>query len=168
MVSVFEFPAIKTTFDSMKNRFEYSLDLLWLGNENGVNHGDDRLYEINISGKETIKGSADEPFFGDPSLYNPEDLLISALSACHMMSFLYLCRKSGIKVASYVDNPLGVLKINNDGSGEFENVTLKPIVVLSDSTQINKASKLHAQAGKLCFIANSVNFKIKYDFKFKY
>lgn len=147
----------------MKNKFDYTLELQWLGDENGTHHREDRFYEISIDGKPNLKGSADKPFFGDPSLYNPEDLLLSALSSCHMMSFLYLCRKMGVKVASYQDNPVGVLKINNEGIGYFELVTLKPKVVLSDKSKLDDMSQLHEKAGKLCFIANSVNFEIKYE-----
>lgn len=146
----------------MRNRYDYNLELNWLGNENGTHHRDDRFYEISIDGKPTFKGSADQPFFGDPTLYNPEDLLLSALSACHMMSYLYVCRKEGIKIASYQDNALGVLKIDEEGIGRFESVTLKPKVVLVDSSQSDQATELHTQAGKLCFIANSVNFDISY------
>lgn len=147
----------------MKNKFDYKIELNWLGDENGISHREDRLYEIHIDGKPNLKGSADKPFFGDPSLYNPEDLILSALASCHMMSFLYLCRKKGIKIASYQDNPVGVLKINNDGGGRFELVTLKPSIILVDSAYIHEVNELHKQAGKLCFIANSVNFEIRYE-----
>jgi organic hydroperoxide reductase OsmC/OhrA len=57
------------------------------------------------------------------------------------------------------------LKLNDEGIGRFESVILKPQVVLVDSSQINEATQLHTQAGKLCFIANSVNFDINYDIK---
>lgn len=149
----------------MKNTHNYSLELNWLGDQNASNHRDDRLYEILFEGKAKLKGSADKPFFGDPSLYNPEDLLMSALSSCHMMSFLFLCRKEGITVASYRDNPIGVLQLNVNGGGQFETVTLKPKVVFVDSTHDNQLEDLHKRAGKLCFIANSVNFEIQYDFQ---
>lgn len=147
----------------MNKQFDYTLKLKWLGNDSGTHHRHDRFYEIDIDGKPQLKGSADKPFFGDPGLYNPEDLLLSALSSCHMMSYLYLCRKAGIKVSSYQDDPVGVLKLNNNGEGRFELVTLKPKVVLVDKSQVENAAKLHAQAGKLCFIANSVNFEIRYE-----
>ena len=126
----------------MRNKYNYTLQLNWLGNENSGHHREDRFYEINIDGK---------------------DLLLYALSACHMMSYLYVCRKEGIKIASYQDNAEGVLKIKEQGIGRFKSVVLKPQVVLVDSSQSDKASKLHAEAGKLCFIANSVNFEISYD-----
>lgn len=146
----------------MKNSHNYTLSLKWLGNEQSANHREDRIYEIKIEGKPLLKGSADKPFFGDPGLYNPEDLLLSALSSCHMMSFLYLCRKAGIKVKSYTDDPIGILKLDNDGSGRFESVTLKPEIELVDSSKKSEIESLHQKAGKLCFIANSVNFPVYY------
>jgi organic hydroperoxide reductase OsmC/OhrA len=149
----------------MTNKYYYTLELKWLGNENGTHHRTDRFYEISIDEKAKLKGSADKPFFGDPTLYNPEDLLLSALSACHMMSYLYLCRKQGIKISSYQDNAQGILKLDDEGIGRFESVILRPQVVLADSSQIDEAFQLHTQAGKLCFIANSVNFDISYDIK---
>lgn len=147
----------------MKNQFDYTLSLKWLGDENGKHHKHDRLYEVHIEGKPLLKGSADKPFFGDPSLYNPEDLLLSALSACHMMSFLYLCRKQRIGIKSYSDHPNGILKINENGSGQFESVTLKPKVELVDLTYSDRLDQIHKEAGNLCFIANSVNFPITYE-----
>ena len=146
----------------MKNEFQYNLNLKWLGDENGSHHRNDRFYEINIDGKPSFKGSADKPFFGDDSLYNPEDLLLSALSSCHMMSFLFLCRKEGLSVKSYADNPLGLLRVNAKGRGAFESVKLQPVVEFVDSSNSTRLKDLHERAGKLCFIANSVNFHIEY------
>ena len=147
----------------MKDSYDYTLELNWLGSEKSNHHREDRYYEIKIAGKEKLIGSADKPFFGDPTMYNPEDLLLSALSSCHMMSYLYLCRKEGMKIVSYQDKPAGTLKIKEGGVGYFESVILKPVVVLLDSSQTKKAAQLHAQAGKLCFIANSVNFDVSYE-----
>lgn len=149
----------------MKSLHNYTLELTWLGNEKGTHHREDRFYEINISGKEKLVGSSDKPFFGDPSLYNPEDLLLSALSSCHMMSYLYVCRKAGIKIISYTDNPIGILEVNQQGTGHFKSVTLKPQVVLENSGMIDLATRLHTQAGELCFIANSVKFDISHEVK---
>jgi organic hydroperoxide reductase OsmC/OhrA len=150
----------------MKNEFQYTLNLKWLGDENGSHHRNDRFYEISIEGKPKLKGSADKPFFGDPSLYNPEDLLMSALSSCHMMSFLYLCRKEGIAVKAYSDSPVGLLKVNVNGGGQFESVKLYPVVELMVVSNLSKLKELHERAGKLCFIANSVNFPIEYIFDY--
>ncbi len=150
----------------MNDDYNYTLELNWLGTEGGTHHRDDRLYNIQIEGKESFKGSADKPFFGNPNLYNPEDLLLSSLAACHMMSYMYLCRKEKIGILSYQDNPVGVLKLEVGGSGRFERVTLKPRIHLLQEAQSKRALELHKEADKLCFIANSVNFKINHEVEF--
>ena len=144
-------------------KYKYQLTLSWKGDLKLNTPKNDRIYEINIDGKPSFMGSADQVFHGNPELYNPEDLLLSALTACHMMSYLYVSRKAGIRVLTYSDNVLGILKVNQDGSGQFESVTLKPIITIENKDQINQAKELHKDAGKLCFIANSVNFKIEYE-----
>lgn len=146
----------------MKNVHHYTHQLKWLGESGLDSIRNDRQYEIVIEGKDKIVGSADKPFFGDPTKLNPEDMLLASLSACHMMSFLYLCRKNNIKVLSYEDNPEGVLKVNIDGSGQFEKVILKPKVKIIHVDQSQEVIDLQPKAGKLCFIANSCKFKIEY------
>ena len=147
----------------MNNQHRYTLHLHWTGDTSISNIANDRLYEIKIEGKELLRGSADKPFFGNPDLFNPEDLLLSSLSSCHMMSYLYVCRKNGVKVISYLDNPEGFLQVNPNGSGQFKSVILKPIIKIQDKQQEQLAIDLHLEAGKLCFIANSCNFLIQYD-----
>lgn len=144
----------------MKNQYLYSLELVWTGEESKDDLRNDRLYEIQIEGKELLKGSADPSFYGDSALYNPEELLLAALVSCHMMSYLYVCRNNGVRVLSYKDAPKGVLKVNQDGSGQFEKVSLNPFVKIADLTKIDLAKSLHQSASRLCFIANSCNFPI--------
>lgn len=148
---------------SLKNKHTYILKLNWIGNQSVDSLKNDRLYEISIPEKEKFLGSADKVFYGDETLYNPEDLLLSALTACHMMSYLYLCRKKGIKVKAYTDQPEGRLKVNPDGSGQFEQVVLRPQVSIVNEEQKQQAQDLHQEAGKLCFIARSCNFTIIYE-----
>ena len=147
----------------MKNQHLYTLKLDWIGNPSVNSIKNDRLYEIAIPGKEAFKGSADGTFYGDPSLLNPEDLLLSALSSCHMMSYFYVCRKRKIAIESYQDEPIGNLELSVDGSGRFTSVTLKPTILLKNKTQKELAQSLHHEASKLCFIANSCNFAIKVE-----
>ena len=78
-----------------------------------------------------------------------------------MMSYLYVCRKNGVRVLSYEDNPKGVLKVNQNGSGQFEQVFLNPVVKIVDYTMVDLAKSLHQKAKKLCFIGNSCNFPIQ-------
>src|ERR1051326_2634439 len=88
----------------------YSATIRWTGNRGTGTSGYrdyGRDHEIAIEGKPPISGSSDPAFRGDRGLHNPEDLLVCALSACHMLSYLHLCAVSGVVVAAYEDRAEG-------------------------------------------------------------
>ena len=114
-----------------------------------------------MEGKQTIKGSSDPAFLGDPSKHNPEDMLLSALSVCHMLWYLHLCADNGIVVNQYTDYAKGTM-LQTDRGGHFTEVILHPHVIITDNAKIEKANSLHEEAHKHCFIANSVNFPVKH------
>lgn len=149
----------------MHPEHNYKLTVRWTGN-NGTGTSGYRAYErshvILIDNKVEIKGSSDPVFHGDKNVHNPEDLLLASLAACHMMSYLHVCVNAGIVVTDYEDNATGKMTVNTDGSGHFTEVTLNPIVTVSDSSMLEKANELHKMANNLCFIANSVNFPVKH------
>ena len=118
-----------------------------------------RDHKVKIADKEPLQLSAAKSFKGNTHLLNPEDLLLSALSSCHMMSYLYVCSQHQLEVLSYSDNSEGVLEVIGDG-GSFERVDLNPVVTIKNVKDIELAKELHAKANELCFIANSCNFPI--------
>jgi organic hydroperoxide reductase OsmC/OhrA len=123
-----------------------------------------RNHEITAAKKAAaIQGSSDPLFRGDPSRYNPEDLLVGALSACHMLWVLHLCADAGIIVIDYSDEAAGELVEHPDGSGEFTRVTLHPRMTITDGSRIEEAVAIHHQAHKLCQIARSVNFQVSHE-----
>jgi organic hydroperoxide reductase OsmC/OhrA len=148
----------------MKREHLYTVNLVWTGNT-GKGTSDYRSYardhEISAPGKASIHGSADQKFRGDPVRYNPEELLVSALSSCHMLWYLHLCADAGIVVVSYEDRAEGTMEESPDGGGRFVNVTLRPVVRVTGSVELAKA--LHRRAHELCYIANSVNFPVHHQ-----
>jgi len=120
-------------------------------------------HQIKIEGKPVLNVSAAKAFKGDPELYNPEDLLLSSLVSCHMMSYLYVCSQNGIEVLEYSDNAEATLEVSADGSGRFVEVKLYPKVKISNPDKIELAIELHTKANKLCFIANSCNFPVLHE-----
>ncbi len=122
-----------------------------------------KSHQIKIEGKPVLNVSAAKAFKGDPELYNPEDLLLSSLVSCHMMSYLYVCSQNEIKVLEYSDNAEATLEVSPDGSGRFTEVRLKPKVKISNPDQIELALNLHFKANQLCFIANSCNFPVFHE-----
>jgi organic hydroperoxide reductase OsmC/OhrA len=141
----------------------YALTVRWTGNlGNGTSSYREysRDHDVEIPGLPVLKGSADPTFRGDPSRYNPEQLLLTALAQCHMLSFLHVAVRHGVVVLSYEDDATGLMRLNRDGSGQFENVTLRPRVTVADPAHIAMAEDMHREANALCFIARSVNFPV--------
>lgn len=119
-----------------------------------------RDHIIASKNKPPIPGSSDPSFRGDRSRYNPEELLVASLSSCHMLWYLHLCAVNGITVLEYTDEASGIMKENEDGSGEFVEVTLRPIVKVNAGDDQARAAALHDEAHRLCFIARSVKFPV--------
>lgn len=123
-----------------------------------------RNHTVSIDGKTSdLQVSAAKMFKGDAALHNPEDLLLSALSSCHMMSYFYLCSLNNIEVITYQDNAEGFLEVKENGKGQFTSVHLHPIITVSKPGMLEKAKALHVEANNLCFIANSCNFPITHQ-----
>jgi len=147
----------------MKHLFKAALN--WTSNKNQQEQvlRSTKNHQIKIEGKPILNVSAAKAFKGDPELYNPEDLLLSSLVSCHMMSYLYVCSQNGIEVLEYSDNAEAALEVNPDGSGCFVEVKLKPKIIIANSDKIELALELHKKANQLCFIANSCNFPVLHE-----
>jgi organic hydroperoxide reductase OsmC/OhrA len=117
---------------------------------------------VTAEGNLPIEGSSDKAFRGSPERWNPEELLIAALSQCHMLSYLHVAATNGIVVTSYVDDATGTMQQTSNGGGHFTTVTLRPVVQIS-SGDPERALALHAEASEKCFIAASVNFPVLHE-----
>lgn len=148
----------------MIHKHNYKLTAVWTGNK-GEGTKDIRTYDrshtVTIQGKPELLLTTDNPAVGDKSKLNPEDLLVSSISSCHMLSYLYACSLEGIVITAYTDNATGTMIEKTNGGGSFKEVTLNPIVTVADDTTIEKALALHHKAHEICYIANSVNFEVK-------
>jgi organic hydroperoxide reductase OsmC/OhrA len=144
----------------------YDVQLEWTGNSGAGTpsyDGYQRAYVLRIKGKPAIIGTSDAAFRGNPAQWNPEDLLVASLSACHHLWYLHLCADAGINVTAYRDDASGVMVENVDGSGHFTAVVLRPTVTITSASDRETARSLHHEAGKLCFIARSMNFPVGHE-----
>lgn len=147
-----------------KHLFKAKLDWFYKGKEvDSTTRNYIKSHTIAIEGKEILNVSAAKAFKGDPQLYNPEDLLLSSVVSCHMMSYLYVCSQNGIEVLSYSDAAEATLEVLDKGSGRFTEVRLYPKVTITQVERIAEALSLHKKANELCFIANSCNFPIMHE-----
>jgi organic hydroperoxide reductase OsmC/OhrA len=150
----------------MKAEHHYAVHLAWTGNRGtGTSHYREygREHTLSAAGKESIAGSADRTFHGNAERWNPEELLLSALSQCHMLSYLHVALRNGVTVVAYTDDAVGAMEQGPGAGGRFTSATLRPRVTISDASQLKLAQSLHAQAASECFIAASVNFPVGHE-----
>ena len=144
----------------------YDVTVTWTGND-GPGTADYRSYRrdnvVTADGLPDLAGSSDKTFRGDPTRWNPEQLLVAALSQCHLLSYLHVCAVNDVVVTAYVDDAHGEMRTNKDGSGEMTSVVLHPRVTVADESMVDKANELHDEAHHLCFIARSVNFPVDHE-----
>jgi organic hydroperoxide reductase OsmC/OhrA len=151
---------------SIGARHVYTTRISWTGNlgEGTAAYSSyRRQYLISIKGKPELAGSADPAFRGDAQQHNPEDLFLASLSACHMLFFLSLCARSGVRVTAYEDEAQGSLVVHPAGGGRFEQIALRPVVTVASDDTIARARQLHETAHELCFIANSCSVPIRIE-----
>lgn len=145
----------------------YAVTVKWTGNTGTGTSGYksyERRHEISAGAeKPLIQGSSDPAFRGDPARWNPEELLVASLSACHKLWYLHLCAEAGIAVVGYTDSAEGIMEETADGSGRFLRVILRPQVTVVRGSDVTRAREVHDQAHAKCFIANSVNFPVQHE-----
>jgi len=116
------------------------------------------------NGQETMSVSASPAYKGDGSKADPEDLLVAALSSCHMLSFLAIAAKKKLTVHSYRDDAIGFLESDSStGGGKLwiARVILRPHVVID--TDADTMAHIHHLAHEACFIANSVKTRVSVE-----
>lgn len=111
-------------------------------------------------GQNRLTASASPAYRGDGTHGDPEDLLVAALSSCHMLSFLAICAKKKITVQSYEDDAVGLLE-NEGGKLWITKVILRPKIV--SSADAATLEQIHHLAHQACFIANSVKTHIEVE-----
>lgn len=147
----------------MTHQHHYRVDVEWTGNLGSGTDGYrnySRDHEIRIADKSILAGSSDPTFHGDATKHNPEDMLVAALSTCHMLSYLHMATVAGVVVTAYSDAAEGTMATEGN-RGHFVEVVLHPTVTISAASDPAKAEAAHADAHHACFIANSVNFPVR-------
>ena len=142
---------------------QYVSNIIWTGNRGAGTSGYrsyDRTWDIAIAGKPVIHCSNDPLLGGDPARMNPEDLLLSALSACHMLWYLHYAAVDGVVVTRYADQPMGMGEVGPAGAGRFTSAVLRPSIVLRTGSDDALAHAIHGRIHEVCFIARSVNFPV--------
>jgi organic hydroperoxide reductase OsmC/OhrA len=149
----------------MSTAHQFACRLVWVGASGGPIRdydGYSRDCRIDFDGKPSIAGSAAHVFRGDDARHNPEDLLVASLSSCHFLTYAALCARRGIEVRAYEDAATGVMAFDRQrGVMCFQEVVLRPTVLIAPGADPDLARALHERAHHECFIVNSVNFPVR-------
>lgn len=144
---------------------DFTTEIVWTGNRGEGTRsyrGYDRTWDIAVPGRAVVHCSNDPALGGDPAKMNPEDLLLSALSACHMLWYLHYASDAGIVVSGYRDRPVGREEVLPSGAGRFVAAELRPEITIAPGTDLAAADAIHGRIHEVCFIARSVNFPVTY------
>ena len=100
--------------------------------------------------------------WSNPANVDPDEAFVSALSSCHMLTYLYLASRQGFQVDSYFDEAVGVMTKNEKGVPWVSSVTLHPRITYSGGRLPSASDEegLHHAAHEQCFIANSVKTNV--------
>ena len=142
---------------------EHRIELSWARGEHAFAHDSfSRTHTVRFAGGQSVQASSAPDYFGDAALANPEELLIAALSSCHMLTFLAVAAKRGHTVERYGDAAVGVLEKNAEGKFAVTRVTLRPTVEFGGDKRpsADELASLHQKAHQHCIIANSVKTEV--------
>jgi organic hydroperoxide reductase OsmC/OhrA len=151
-----------------RREHHYTVELEWTGNT-GTGTSAYRAYERSYlmsapdQSKPRIAGSSDPAFRGDRTRWNPEELFVATLSACHQLWYLHLCADAGVVVTDYRDRAEGLMVEEDGRKARFQRVVLHPVVTLAPGGDLECARALHDVAHDRCYIANSVNFPVEHE-----
>jgi organic hydroperoxide reductase OsmC/OhrA len=146
----------------------YEIEVEWVGNQGSGTSGyrdyaRDHLIHDPEGLRPDIPGSSDPNFRGSTDRWNPEQLLLASVSACHKLWYLHLCAVNQVVVTAYVDRAEGWMAEAPSGGGRFTRALLKPHVRIAAGSDPDKARALHHDANAQCFVANSLNFPVEHQ-----
>lgn len=147
----------------------YTADLAW-----ALQDGEDfprgrysRGHTVSFDGGTSVPASASPHVVGKWAVahaVDPEEMLVAALSSCHMLSFLHIARLAGLSAMSYRDHAEGVLETIAAGRMAVTKVVLRPRVEWTGKAPDNeRLGQMHHEAHEACFIANSVKTLVTVD-----
>ncbi|HXG52417.1 MAG TPA: OsmC family protein [candidate division Zixibacteria bacterium] len=133
--------------------YTYRSAVRWTGEKRGV---------CTTAGKPSIEVATPPEFKGHPGIWSPEDLFVSSVNACVMMTFLSFAERAGLPLAGYESEAEGKLEFV-DGGFQFTAVTVKPRVLLRAGADPGKARELMDRAEKYCLVSRSVKSRVSVE-----
>jgi len=124
-----------------------------------------RGHKVTFDGGHEVPATASRHVVGNrwavEGAVDPEEMLVAALSNCHMLTFLHVAREAGFVVTRYVDHAEGVMEKTPEGRMAVTRVALRPEITWAGrEPSPAELDHLHHEAHEQCFIANSVKTEV--------
>jgi organic hydroperoxide reductase OsmC/OhrA len=121
-----------------------------------------RGHEWRFDGGAVVRGSSAPPVPGsDPAAVDPEEALVAAVSACHMLFFLAYAAKAGLTVDRYTDAAVATMGRDDRGKVSITRVTLRPDIRWGgEAPAAEVLDDLHHRAHEACYLANSIRGEV--------
>jgi len=126
---------------------------MWNGGRRGT---------ASIQNKPDVPVSSPAEFKGEPTYWSPEDMLVTALNACLMMTFLAYAQREELDMVSYQSSADGALEYAN-GKYHFTEVILRPRLTLRTEEDAEIARVVLENAHLDCIITNSITGSVKLE-----
>jgi organic hydroperoxide reductase OsmC/OhrA len=143
---------------------DLSIKLHWQRAEPALHTGKySNAHSVQYNDSYDVQVDAAPDWGGDPGNTNPEQALASALSSCHMMTFLALAAKASWPVASYHDHAVAHLGKNAKGQMSVTRIDLHPVVRFDTGFAIDatEMEQMQHRAHRYCFIANTLSDSVE-------
>jgi organic hydroperoxide reductase OsmC/OhrA len=137
----------------------YNVDIAWSKDRKGMMCSPE-LTSANASSPACIEVATPPEFpKGMPGIWSPEHLFTASISSCLMTTFLAIAENSKLEFLSFRCGSKGKLE-NVEGKFMMTEVTLEPIVTVSNEQNVERALKVLQKAEMNCLISNSVKTKV--------
>jgi organic hydroperoxide reductase OsmC/OhrA len=123
-------------------------------------------FSVRFNSRKEISGSSAPSFGGDPDRISPEEMFISSVASCLMLTYIHLCGRHGLTIISYRDEPKANITIDRTGRGKFESIYLKPLINFQEQESdvyYGLAIRLVREAEANCFLSASISADLKIE-----
>ncbi|MFN8041365.1 MAG: OsmC family protein [Acidimicrobiales bacterium] len=137
----------------------YRAQVTWSGSTGAGYEAYDRTHAVTCPpATADLTVSSDPAFRGDPTLLDPEQLLLAAASSCQLLAFLAVAARARVDVVTYTDQAEAVMP-EDDPPVRITAIALRPRIIVrgpGGATAVDKLARLVEVAHHECFIANSL------------
>ena len=131
--------------------FHYETRVDWKGEKRG---------RMAAEAKPEVEVASPPEFRGHPGIWTPEELLVSAVNTCTMMTFLTYADRKEIRLRSYECDARGTLE-KQDGKFRFTRIVLRPRITVAREEDRDRVVEIFRQAENNCLVTNSLTTRVE-------